>query len=81
MRTYWLAWFILTFPLGFLIPETYALASGHPEWTLSAAIWSLEDLVPGQQIWHWNAFHLLFIAMLVTLFVWLTGHFAFGWWR
>lgn len=81
MTRYWLVWFLVTFPAGFLIPETIALATGHPENTLSAAIWRLEDLTPGQPIGHWSAFHLLFVGVLAVLFVWLLGHFALGWWR
>lgn len=81
MTRYWLVWFLVAFPLGFLIPETIALATNHPENTLSAAIWRLEDLAPGQPIGHWSAFHLLFIGTLGLLFVWLLGHFAAGWWR
>jgi len=35
---YWLAWLVL----GFGVPETVALVSGHPERTLSENVWSLE---------------------------------------
>lgn len=37
MKRYWLAWFIITFPLGFLIPETIALIRGRVDDTLSGA--------------------------------------------
>ena len=81
MKRYWLAWFIITFPIGFLIPETIALVRGRVDDTLSGAIWDLEQLTPGQPIGHWTAFHLLFIGVLGLLFVWLIFHFALGWWR
>jgi hypothetical protein len=81
VKRYWLWWFIITFPLGFLIPEVVALVRGRVDDTLSGAIWKLEDLTPGQPISHWSAFHLLFIGMLALLFLWLLFHFALGWWR
>lgn len=81
MTRYWLWWFVIAFPLGFLIPESIALLRGRPQDTLSAAIWRLEALTPGQPIGHWTAFHLLFIGTLGLLFVWLLFHFALGWWR
>lgn len=49
--------------------------------TLSAAVWALEDLKPGQSISGWTFAHLAFIGFLALLFVWLLGHFAFAWWR
>lgn len=79
MRTsdkYWLAWFILTF-LFFIVPEVVSLVSGHPENTLSASIWRLEDYDPATGLRTWNAFHLLFAGELLTLFVWLFFHFIF----
>jgi hypothetical protein len=79
-RFYWWLWAV-TSGAFFLAPEIWALASGHPEATLSAWIWRMEDFLPDQQIWHWNAFHLLFIAMLLVLDVWLLGHFGWGLWR
>lgn len=79
--TYWLVWFIATFPLGFLIPETWALATGNPKNTLSASVWSLEQLTPGQGIGQWNAAHFLFTGTFILLTFWLIGHFGWGWWR
>lgn len=35
---YWLAWIAL----GFLVPELYALITGHPGNTLSYQVWHLE---------------------------------------
>jgi hypothetical protein len=48
MSWYWLIWFILCFPVSFLIPELWALWSGRPEDTLSENIWRLEQDAPGQ---------------------------------
>ena len=57
--------------------ESYALFSGHPEWTLSECIWRLIDYVPGQTIKQWSIVHLL-AALFMT---WLYGHFIFGMWH
>lgn len=81
MKRYWLAWFVLTFPVGFLVPETIALVRGRVDDTLSGAIWQLEQFKPGQPVSQWTAFHLLFIAVLGVLFIWLFFHFGEGWWR
>lgn len=35
---YWLIWILA----GFLMPELFALISGHPEHTLSYQVWHLE---------------------------------------
>jgi hypothetical protein len=80
-KLYWLWWFIITFPMGFLIPETYALVTGNPKNTLSASVWNLEQLTPGQQIWQWDAAHMLFTSVFIVLTVWLIGHFGWGLWR
>lgn len=81
MERYWLGWFIVTIPLGFLVPETIALVRGRPQDTLSAAIWRWEQLEPGQPITGWTAAHLLFTGVFVVITLWLIGHFGFGWWR
>ena len=64
----------------FLGLEVYALVT---DWrrTLSAAVWRLEDMKPGQPISGWTFAHVLFIGLLAVLFIWLLGHFAAGWWR
>jgi hypothetical protein len=80
MPRYWLIWFALSFT-AFIVPETIALATGHPERTLSAAIWRMEQLVPGQGIWQWNAAHMLFTSVFIVTVVWLIGHFGWGLWR
>ena len=74
---YWLIWFV-SFFLLFIIPEVAALVSGHPERTLSAAIWSLEGYTP--KGWGWNAFRFLFLGAFSWLCIWLIGHFSFRLW-
>lgn len=78
-HTYWLIWFTVAF-VTFLGPEIYGLLT-NAQRTLSAAVWSMEKVEPGQPISGWTAFHFLFIGVLLILFVWLIGHFAFGIWR
>lgn len=76
MKYYWLSWI-----LAFIVPESVALLTGHPERTLSYMIWNLEHFRSGQPIWQWNAWHLLFMGFFLTLCVWLLGHFGWGIWR
>ena len=60
----WIAWFAAC--------EFTALATGHPEDTLSEFTWRAEAL--GQP---WT-----FARYLVAAFcLWLAGHLVFGWWR
>jgi hypothetical protein len=73
---YWLIWFLVTFGIGFLPAEIYALRTNWRN-TLSAAIWFAERFVPGQSIFRWNPFHLA----LAFVLVWLFGHFILGFWR
>lgn len=80
MSVYW-AWWATLALTGFLVPEIAMLIAGRPEDTLSAQIWRMEQFVPGQSIWAWNAFHFLFISGLIVLDIWLLGHFGFGKWR
>lgn len=75
----WTAWFFVTFG-GFAALETYALCTDWQR-TLSAAIWRMEDFLPGQPLGKWSAVHFLLIACLLVLFVWLLGHFGWGLWR
>lgn len=77
---YWLYWF-LALLVSFLGPELYALVTGHGENTLSAQVWKLEGLAPGQHVWQWTALHVLIGGGLGLLFVWLIFHFVFGIWR
>jgi hypothetical protein len=74
-------WFLLSFPLGFGVPETIALIRNRDNDTLSAAIWRLEAFVPGQSPWQWNAFHALFTGCFTLVVLWLIGHFGWGLWR
>lgn len=79
-QKYWLLWFIVTFPVGFLIPELFAVCT---DWrnTLSASIWDLEGMVPGQPLDKWGSAHILIGGVLLVLLVWLIGHLVFGIWR
>jgi hypothetical protein len=77
---YWLAWF-LTSITAFLIPELWALMSGHTERTLSANVWALEHLMPGESLWRWTAIHVLVGGSLILVLGWLIGHLVFGIWR
>jgi hypothetical protein len=81
VNRYWLWWFIITFPVGFLIPEGYALATAHPEWTLSYAVWNLEHFQAGQSPLQWNFAHFAFTAVFSLITLWLIGHFGWGLWR
>lgn len=81
MKRYWAIWFIVTFPIGFLVPEIVAIVRNRTQDTLSGAIWALEQLKPGQPITAWTAFHLLFTGVFLVLAVWLIFHFGWGIWR
>ena len=81
MTRYWLWWFIITIPVGFLIPETTALIRHRPRDTLSENVWRLERFIPHQAIGQWTAFHFLFTAVFIVLTMWLIGHFGWGIWR
>lgn len=78
---YWLCWFIASIVVAFLGPELYALFTGHPENTLSAQVWRLEQALPCQHVWQWTALHILIGGVLLVLLVWLIGHLVFGIWR
>lgn len=70
---YWLLWLAI----GFGVPEGYAIATKHYQWTLSETVWRWCDTTPGSTLVHWTALH-----VLVALFmVWLTFHIVFGIWR
>lgn len=76
----WLVWFLASFG-SFLFFEVRALATRHPERTLSDAIWRLEQLRTGQPLYQWSAGHVLVAGTVTVLFVWLGFHFTLGWWR
>jgi len=77
---YWLCWFGATL-VAFLVPELYALATGHGENTLSAQVWELEKITPGQHVWQWTALHVLIGGGLTVVLLWLIIHLAWGIWR
>lgn len=77
---YWTVWTVAMF-VAFAIPEFWALATGHPENTLSENVWRLEQLLPGQHVWQWTAVHALVGGALFVLLIWLAFHFTFGIWR
>ena len=76
---FWTAWFAVSFA-AFLIPEIWALVTGHPENTLSAQIWRLESLKAGQHVWQWTAAHWLIGGVLAVVLIWLLFHFVAGIW-
>lgn len=77
--TYWLLWFVLAFA-SFIVPELWAILTGHTENTLSAQVWNLESATTGSSIVSWTAIHWLLGGIFVVLFVWLIGHFVFRIW-
>ena len=79
MTLYWEIWFLVSMT-AFLVPELWALFSGHSENTLSENIWRAEKLIPGQGIVNWTFFHFAFTFGFSLLAVWLSGHFGWGWW-
>lgn len=76
MDIYWATWFAVSITF-FLVPELLALFSGHPENTLSDAIWRMEAARTGQPIYQWTFAHFAFTGGFLLLAIWLTGH--FGW--
>jgi hypothetical protein len=78
---YWFVWALVTF-FSFIVPEVYALASGHPENTLSAQVWRMEGILnTNAPLVNWTSVHFLLGGMFILTFVWLIGHFTFGIWR
>lgn len=77
---YWLGW-LLILTAAFLGPELYALASRHPENTLSAQVWRLEQVKAGEHIWQWSAGHFLIGGIIAVFLVWLLFHFVLGIWH
>lgn len=64
-----LYWFVVWLTIGFGVPETLALATGHPEYTLSESAWRLLDVLPGQTVLQWKFLHLL--ASFLLFWLWL----------
>jgi hypothetical protein len=71
---YWLAWIIM-----FLVPEMYWLYTNSAN-TLSAEVWSLEDIDMRQPFDFpmWTATHWSIALVVWLLFLWLCVHFPFG---
>jgi hypothetical protein len=80
MSIYWIVWASVMF-VSFAIPEFWALATHHPENTLSDNVWRLEKFLPGDHWYQWSAVHVLIGGALIVLFGWLIGHFVWGVWR
>lgn len=62
---------------GFCVFETTALATGHPEATLSETVWRWCKVTPGQSITQWSAPHIL----LALFLIWLFGHLVLEIWH
>jgi hypothetical protein len=77
---FWLWWFT-AFIGTFLVAESAALITGRPEDTLSANIWRLLDVIPGQPVWQWTAIHVLLGSLVFCVLVWLALHLVLGIWR
>jgi hypothetical protein len=80
MTHMWATWFAGSIST-FLIAEFAMLLTGRPQDTLSANIWRMIRLTPGQSVIRWDAAHFLFIGLLILVFAWLIGHFGWGIWR
>lgn len=70
-------WFIVWLGIGFGIPETVALVTGRPQFTLSEAAWRLLDVLPGRTVYQWSFLHLLVSFLLL----WLWAHITWGLFR
>lgn len=75
---YWLGSVSFFIFVLFLPPELYALATGHPENTLSAQVWRIGQVMLGQPITAWSWQHWVLITFVTLLFGWLIVHFSFG---
>jgi hypothetical protein len=67
---YWLFWL----GVGFLVPESIALFTGHPENTLSEQVWHLSEQ-GARGGWTFGHF------MVAAFVVWLAFHLILGWFR
>ena len=70
-------WLVLWLTIGFGVPEGIALATGHPEFTLSDTAWRILDVLPGQTPLQYSFLHLLVSFLLL----WLWAHITFGLFR
>lgn len=73
---YWPVW-LITAVVTFLVPEIYALVSGHPANTLSDWVWRTLKIAKNQHIGAWTAADFLVFGCWLTLVTWLTFHFFF----
>lgn len=73
---YWPVW-LITSIMAFLAVEIYALASGHPENTLSDWVWRTLKIGINEKISNWTAADYLTFGVWIVLFTWLTFHFFF----
>lgn len=74
---YWPVWLGVTIGT-FLLREIWALATKHPQDTLSAFVWQHLHIVAKESIGHWTATDLLLFLTYVSVFViWLPAHFWF----
>jgi hypothetical protein len=76
---YWTCWFLVSVA-AFLGPELYCLITNNGH-TLSATVWRLEDLAPGQPLWQWTALHVLISGLLAVVLIWLLLHLTTGIWH
>ena len=79
VTVFWLVWFFGSVAV-FMGMEFTMLAKGRPQDTLSAQVWRLKKLLPGQDLWQWTALHVLLGGALFVLLGWLLLHFVFGIW-
>jgi hypothetical protein len=69
-------WMLVWLTAGFGIPETVALTTGHPEYTLSETAWRMLDVIPGRTVTQWSFLHLIVSVLLF----WLWLHISFRIW-
>jgi hypothetical protein len=75
---YWAIWLTAAL-VSFLGYEILSLATGHPENTLSAWVWSHLKIHAGESITQWSAGDLLtFGAYLIVFVCWIPFHFWWG---
>lgn len=79
MPDYW-TWYLAAASLLFAVREFRALATGHPEKTLSVYLWKKFDVVRGQSISKWSFKHFAFAGTFALAATWLIGHFGWGIW-
>jgi hypothetical protein len=79
MRNYWSIYLPIAFLL-FFIPEIAALATGHPENTLSDYLWRTFGVIRNQPIRDWSFRHFAFAGGFTLTAIWLIGHFGLRIW-